>query len=198
LGRDVMTYARSGTQNTNTAESNALLTRLTDGDRKTAYSYGSGDLDNAGSQDYDNTETFPKTITCLSPFESYIVDRLVVWSTPPYQDMGTLIDFDVQTTDDGSTWTTRQRITQTTNTVRFYSSDDDSKRESYSALKHVFVVNLESPITIKGIRLVIRDATYGLFVDSEMKTGTTQKKGVVLRSVEAYNTAAAVPKLAIA
>jgi hypothetical protein len=56
------------------------------------------------------------------------VNKLVIGAIPPYLNMGTLLDFDVQTTADGSSWTTRESFDQNTNIVRFYSYDDHSKR----------------------------------------------------------------------
>ena len=66
----------------------------------------------AGTGIAPTTYATPPSVTRVLFPTSRTVERVIVWCGPAWQSSGTLITFDVQTTTDGTNWTTRRTITK--------------------------------------------------------------------------------------
>ncbi len=109
--------------------------------------------------------TPPDTAVLMWP-QTTRVDRVVVWGLY-------LIDFDVQTTVDGTTWVTQATVTKTSNTSFQHGTGADNagcERETYWDEQWIFDVPFPNgPMTCKGVRLYVRATAYGSEPDSLMR-----------------------------
>lgn len=91
------------------------------------------------------------------------IDRVIVWCGPAYQSLPGLIDFDVDTWD-GASWTTRATVTRTAPTSFLHGTNFTGvgcQRETFWDEQWIEDVKLPSPVTASGVRIYVRDATYG-------------------------------------
>ena len=106
--------------------------------------------------------TPPSNTTLIWPADTTI-ERVIVWCGPAFQLSGTLIDFDIETYN-GSTWTTRKTVTKQTPVWFDFGSDGTTSgcfQETYWDEQWIFDVELDSPIACQGVRLNVREASYG-------------------------------------
>ena len=92
------------------------------------------------------------------------VDRVIIWCGPVWQVASALVDFDVQTTVDGTTWVTQTTVTKTTPSSFQHGTDSTNvgcQRETYWDEQWIFDVKLPQPVTAKGVRLYVRATSYG-------------------------------------
>jgi hypothetical protein len=96
--------------------------------------------------------------------QAVTVDRVIIWCGPCWQSMGVLVDFDIDTSSDGVTWTTRTTVTKTTPSSFNHgtsSTNAGCKQETYSDEQWIFPVTLPSPVSCQYIRAHVRATSYG-------------------------------------
>lgn len=111
------------------------------------------------------------TLTALVPdtaeimFNSTIsTSQVTIFCGMGYQNWSCFTDFDVQTTTDGVTWTTRQTITRTNQTAFTHPMSaigTGTTWEQYWGPEWIFDVPLGSTLSITGVRLNVRGTSYG-------------------------------------
>lgn len=97
------------------------------------------------------------------------VDRVLIWSGAVWNPKCALTDFDVQTSIDGSTWTTRATVTRPTPASFFHGHDSGTSgmtRVDYWERMWIFDVKLPAKVAASYVRLNIRSASYGYEVDA--------------------------------
>jgi hypothetical protein len=112
---------------------------------------------------YQFTGTLPDGFVVEAPTPIRF-DRALVWAGPSWQPNGTLLDFDIQTSDDRSSWTTQATVTKATPTSFLHGVSDENtgtQRETFWDEQWIFDVPLPAPVSAKYIRLYIRGASYG-------------------------------------
>ena len=117
---------------------------------------------------YFSSSALPEAATLL--FDSQrTIGRVVVFCGPAWQNSSCLVDFDVDTTTDGTNWTTRETVTKTTPTSFLFGSDGTSvgtSRETYWDEQWIFDVALPTPVACSGVRVNVRATSYGGEPDS--------------------------------
>lgn len=91
-------------------------------------------------------------------------DRVIVWSGRAFSGECALVDFDVQTSNDGSTWTTRATVTRPApSSFKFGTSSSNvwCTRETFWDEQWVYDVKLPAPVTARFLRLYVRDTSLG-------------------------------------
>lgn len=90
-------------------------------------------------------------------------DRVVIWSGFAWQANCALLDFDIQTSPDGSTWTTRTTVTKTASSFRHGSDSNGTgtSTETYWNEQWIFDVPLPARVTAKYVRVYVRATSPG-------------------------------------
>jgi hypothetical protein len=129
--------------------------------------------------------TMPSVSRVLFP-TSRTVERVIVWAGPSWQTSGTLITFDVQTTTDGTNWTTRRTISKPALSYFEFGTDNTGAAcflETYWDEQWIFDVKLPNPAVCTGVRLNVTEASYGGEPLSDTTYGTSFGQG---NNVQAY------------
>lgn len=134
---------------------------------------------------------FPITITW--DYRRVItLDKIVLHSFPPWQFIGTLLDFDIDTSPDGTTWTTRYTHAAPPIATLFQSNPWRSNYERFWDEQHIFAANF-SAASIRYVRLVCRSASTGHLSLAEQQwiysLAATQQPTVCIRALETFWTA---------
>lgn len=123
-------------------------------------------------------------------FNSLIdVDNVVVFAASPWQLYSTLVDFDIQTTTDGSTWTTRATVTKATPSAFPHATSSEGVACTYETWwdeQWIFPVDLGATYSTKGIRVNVRATSYGGEPTAAAATGLGQGYGsqrIVLQEI---------------
>ena len=106
----------------------------------------------------------PPSVTRVLWSSTRTIQRVIVWAGPAWQVSGTLIAFDVQTTSDGSNWTTRASVSRPPLSYTNFGSNDNIQAcfvETFWDEQWIFDVALPNPVTCTGIRLNVSSASYG-------------------------------------
>lgn len=112
---------------------------------------------------YAPSDALPENAT-MSWENAVRADRLIIWSGSAWQNQTALVDFDVQTTTDGTNWVTQRTVTKPTPTSFLFGTDGTAagcQRETFWDEQWVFDVKLPIPVRAKGIRLVVRATSFG-------------------------------------
>lgn len=111
---------------------------------------------------YSGPTPLPDTFTLSWP-RPVRLDRVLIWNAMSWQGGASLLDFDVQTSTDGSAWTTRQTVTKTTSSFKHGTdfSGVGCQYETYWDEQWIFDVKLPTPVTAQYLRLNVRAASYG-------------------------------------
>lgn len=143
--------------------------------------YKPGVVDNTVLTDYGGgagftMSTVPVPDTAEAVWNSTVnVDRVIVIAGLASQPYSTLTDFDVQTTTDGTTWTTRQTVTVDILQNVFAFPNDGrnsaSTQEAYWDRQWIFDVPLGSTYACTGIRLNVRATSYGGAENPQLAAG---------------------------
>lgn len=140
-------------------------------------------------QPYNATDpTFPGWLV-IRLGSSQTIDTVIVRCPPPWQQQGTLLDFDLQYWAGGA-WVTLETVTEVPPTVQFMSGmwGAGCRAESYFSDRHVFQFEF-APVTTTKIRVYVRDATFGGAPDL-LTAGVCANRGgkrVTITEVEVYN-----------
>lgn len=92
-----------------------------------------------------------------------LIERVMVWCGPNWQNSGAPTDFDIQTYN-GSTWTTRKTVTRPMPDYFYFGTSGQQEGcfvETYWDEQWVFDVEFDSAVSCRGVRLNIRSASYG-------------------------------------
>lgn len=130
--------------------------KLTDGVWQLNDTDGRGDL-------YLSAAALPDSATIAFASRQRI-DRLLIWCGLPWQTRSTMTDFDVQTSLDGTTWTTQATVTNTPPATIAHASDAHGpgcSLETFWDERYVFDVKLPGPVTVQYVRLYCRATSYG-------------------------------------
>lgn len=137
---------------------------------------------------YHSSNELPDAATVMF-YDTMTVDRVIIWNGPCWQEMPGLLDYDIDTWN-GSTWTTRKTVTKNADSFQHGADfrNTGTERETFWDEQWIEDVTLDTPIACDGIRVYVREASYGGEPDALMINDGT------------YDLSAngmAVPKLAI-
>lgn len=116
-------------------------------------------------------------------------DRVIAWCGSAWQASHALLDFDVQTSNDGSTWTTQATVTKQAPSSFLFGTDSSNvwcTRETFWDEQWVFDVPLPAPVTARYLRLYVRSTSYGGEPDAAAASGGGQgdsQQRIVLQEV---------------
>ena len=151
-----------------------------------------GDLENwyytqkSDSQPWmDDTPGFPAWVEIDLP-QPQRISRVVVYAAPPWQLMGTLLDYELQV-DRGGSWVTLEHVTEPTRTIQVLTPVTKTTVDSFATDRWIFQDHF-APVTTRRIRLLVHNATYGGGeVEAVAKAGgQTGPHHIMLREVEIY------------
>jgi hypothetical protein len=131
------------------------LPALTDGHGMTGYP--------PGSAVYLGSSTLPDTVTLTWP-NAVRLDRVLIWNAMSWQGSGSLVDFDVQTSVDGSAWVTQATVTKDAAASFKHGTSSTNvwcTQETFWDEQWIFDVPLPRAVTCKAVRLYVRSASYG-------------------------------------
>jgi hypothetical protein len=140
----------------------------------------------AGTGIAPTTFATPPSVTRVLFPTSRTVERVIVWCGPTWQSAGTLVSFDVQTTTDGTNWTTRRTITKPTPDYFEFGTDETNSGcflETYWDEQWIFDIKLPNPVTCTGVRLNVTEASFGGEPLSDTTYGAAFGQGT---AVQAY------------
>ncbi len=155
--------------------------------------YGQGGTSGFGSVNQpfiDIQNTYPELAWVT--FTSQPLNRFIVWSSVPWHDLSTIIDFDLQTYD-GATWTTRKTWTRTNYASFAFTGVDRCTSEAFWDAQSVFDYISPVSITCQGVRLYVRQVSYGTYPDKTTNDRNNNGQGgfgywLMIRELQAFNT----------
>jgi len=115
------------------------------------------------------------------------MSRVVVYSAPPWQKQGTLIDYELQY-DRAGQWVTLDHVQEPTKTFGVYSPATRTTVDSFFSDRWIFTHSFPT-VTTSKIRLLIQDATCGGGATKIVAEAGGQAWGtpdVMLREIEIY------------
>ncbi|MGD0541215.1 MAG: PA14 domain-containing protein [Tepidisphaeraceae bacterium] len=118
--------------------------------------WGQQPSDNAFIMSFDNSS--PATIELDLPTAQEI-DRVVLYTSVPWELSGSLLNFDLQYYVNGN-WVTLQQVSNDPKTLGVYTPTLQTSVDSYYNDQSAFEMDF-APVTTSKIRLVINEATYG-------------------------------------
>lgn len=95
-------------------------------------------------------------------------DRIIIWTGPTLNTYSTLIDFDVDISNDGVAWTTVATVTKDEPVTYLHGTNywnTGCRWETFWDEQTIFDVPLSAPVTAKFLRLNVRAASYGAELD---------------------------------
>ncbi len=133
-----------------------------------------------------NVQQFPAAVEIDLP-SSQPVSDVIIYAGTPWQNMGTLLDFDLQTWN-GVTWTTIQHVSEPTNTFQVYTPTVRCTADSFFSDRWIFPLHF-APIITSKLRIMVNNVTWGggATADVVAAGGQTGPHQIVLREVEIYN-----------
>ena len=134
----------------------------------------------------DNTAGFPAWVELDLP-SVQTVDHVVVYSSPPWQIWGTLLDYELQYQQNGQ-WITLEHVQEPAKTWNTYTQAAYSTVDSYFSDRCVFQHSF-APVQTQKIRLLIHNVTWGGGATQDVVNagGQTGPRNICLREIEVYN-----------
>ncbi len=121
--------------------------------------------------------SMPDTVTLSWPTAAR-ADRVVIWCGMAWQSGSSLLDFDVQTSPDGVTWTTQATVTKTDATSFLFGTNSENTwctRETYWDEQWIYDVPFSGgPVAFRHLRLVVRSTSFGGEPDGDCLTAGGQ------------------------
>lgn len=132
-----------------------------------------------------NVEAFPAWVEIALPAPQTI-SRVVVFSAPPWQWQGSLLDYELQYEQQGR-WVTLGRVHEPTETFPVFTPTTRTSVDSFYSDRWVFQHQF-SPIKASKIRVLVNDVTWGggATADVVKAGGQTGPHQIMLREVEIY------------
>ncbi len=133
-----------------------------------------------------NVPQFPAAVEIDLPQPQSVSD-VIIYAGVPWQNMGTLLDYDLQSWD-GTAWTTIQHVSEPANTFPVYTPTVCCTADSFFSDRWIFPHHFPPVVTSK-LRLLVHDVTWGggATADVVRAGGQTGPHQIVLREVEVYN-----------
>ena len=137
----------------------------------------------------DNTTGFPAWVELTLP-SLQTIDHVVVYSSPPWQIWGTLVDYELQYQQNGQ-WITLDHVQEPLKTWNRYTTSAASTVDSFFSDRCVFQ-HAFAPIQTQKIRLLVHNVTWGggATGDVAIAGGQTGPNNICLREIEVYNASA--------
>ena len=139
-----------------------------------------------------NVQQFPAAVEIDLP-QTQTVSDVIIYAGTPWQNMGTLLNFDLQYWN-GVTWVTLQHVSEPTNTFPVYTPTVRCTADSFFSDRWIFPLHFAPTVTNK-LRIMVNDVTWGggATADVVQAGGQTGPHQIVLREVEIYNRPPALP-----
>ena len=141
---------------------------------------------NAAAQEWmDDTKELPAWVEFKLPTPT-TVSRVVIFSCPPWQWRGTLVDYELQYEKDGQ-WVTLQHVEEPLKTFGVYSPSTRTTVDSFFADRWIFEHSF-APVQTQKIRLLVHNTTFGGGATGIVPEagGQTGPHHITLREVEIY------------
>jgi len=144
------------------------------------YNQGNGDHPWMG-----NDASLPGWVQITLP-RPMIISHAVVYAGVPWQNDGSLLDYELQYDQNGS-WVTLSHPVEPTNVVDFFTSTVFCTADSFYSDRDVFVHDF-APVTTQKIRLLVHNTTYGGAPTQDIVTagGQPGPHQITLREIELY------------
>ena len=132
-----------------------------------------------------NVESFPAWVEIALPGPQKIA-RVIVFSAPPWQWQGSLLDYELQYEHDGR-WVSLGRVQEPTETYQVFTATTRTTVDSFYSDRWIFQHEF-SPVTVSKIRLLVNDVTWGGGATEAVAKagGQTGPHQIMLREVEIY------------
>lgn len=131
-------------------------------------------------------------------------DHVIIRAGRVFQNDSTLIDFDIQISDDGSTWETVQTVTKDTPSSFLHGTNANgtgTQRETYWDEQWVWDITLPELVRAAYLRIYVRETSYGGEPDAAAVTTGGQgseDQFLVLQEIEVYCNDTARTRIVIA
>jgi len=150
---------------------------------------------NQGAGDHpwmDNTLGSPAWVQVTLP-RPMPVSHVVVYAGVPWQNDGSLLDYEIQYDRNGS-WVTAEHVAEPTNVVSYFSPATFTTVDSFYSDRDVFEHDFPA-VTTSKIRLLVHDTTWGGGATSAVVAagGQTGPHQITLREIEVYGDGSAPP-----
>jgi hypothetical protein len=187
--------------------------RVINGIQDNSYYYNiAATQNNVRSPYFDDTGSFPATLILTWPVAQRI-DRVILFASPPWQALGTVTDFDVDTWD-GAAWVTQATISEpiVESTVDDpaavvfpfvdYQDQGGCQHASFFSDRWIFDVPFAGIVSTTKVRFNIRNATYGMPPTLACWTDQAGDKGTfgnnfVIREVNVFDSDLAVQRVVL-
>ena len=115
------------------------------------------------------------------------VSDVIVYAGVPWQNMGTLLDYDLQFWD-GAAWNTIEHVSEPANTFPVYTPTVRCTADSFFSDRWIFPQHF-APVVTSKLRLLVNEVTWGggATADVVQAGGQTGPHQIVLREIEIYN-----------
>lgn len=133
----------------------------------------------------DNTEGFPAWVEIDLP-SVQSVGRVIVYAAPPWQSMGSLLDYELQA-EEGGKWVTLDHMQEPSRTFNVLTPTTMTSVDSFYSDRWIFEHHFK-PVRTHKLRLLVHDVTWGGgATEAVVKAGgQTGPHHIVLREVEVY------------
>ncbi len=147
------------------------------------YTQGNGDHPWMG-----NDASLPAWVQVTLP-QPVTLSHAVVYAGVPWQNDGSLLDYEFQVDQNGS-WVTLAHPTEPTNVVDFFTPTVFCTADSFYSDRDVFVHDF-APVTTQKVRLLVHNVTFGGAPTSDIVTagGQPGPQQITLREIELYGPA---------
>ena len=131
----------------------------------------------------DNATEFPTWVEIRLPSPAKVA-RVVIYAPVPWQNQGTLLDYELQY-DDGGKWATIEHVKEPARTIRVFTPATRSTVDSFFSDRLIFQHRFQ-PVTTQKIRLLVHDVTWGggASEDEAKAGGQSGQHQLTLREVE--------------
>jgi hypothetical protein len=172
------------------ASFNGSKSLMVSGTYENQYAYGTASVTSAYApwNDASATDTdLPVTITVLYG-NLQVFSRLLIDCLPPWQNMGALLDFDVEILDQTGTWQTVYEFRPPSSTSFNFTSVGRCRSETFWTQQSTWLIDLETPVTGTQLRITINDCSEGGHESSVWTNNgnAATSKRLSIREIQSY------------